>query len=127
MEQSTGWDGHRADKYLDWQTGNGDIGSSPPDGYYRLWGQSGAPAPSPGWTYQTFAWTFLRNGGPMPTSNFFSAVDTVVHIQPIDGTWHNAGNSYTVNPVVVPEPSVIAALGLAVCSFGLGMLRRRRI
>lgn len=117
-----GWTAQRADKYLDWQTGNGDIGSNPPDGYYRLWGQPGAPDPSPGWTNQTFGWTFTKDGGPTPTPNFFTLSDTKIFLQPIDDNWHNAGGSYTVNPI--PEPSSLLVLGVSLISL-LSRARRK--
>lgn len=118
----TGWQGDRADKYLDFQTGNG---SWPADGWYRLYGKPDAPAPAMGWMSQDFEWSFTLNGGPMPTNSFFLASDVKIHIQPLNADWTNGGVTYWVNPIPVPEPSGLLALvsGLA----GLNVMVRRRV
>jgi len=120
----TGWTGARGDQYLDWSTGNGDISN---DGYYRLYGQPGAPnPPTMGWTSQTFGWTFNSNGGPTPTGSYFNANDVVIHIQPLDDTWHNAGTSYPTNPSPIPEPSGLIALLTGLAGAAGSASRRRR-
>ncbi|MDO8586480.1 MAG: hypothetical protein Q7T82_05525 [Armatimonadota bacterium] len=118
----TGWTGQRADGYLDWSTGNGDISN---DGYYRLYGQPGAPSPTMGWTSQAFGWTFDVNGGPTPTASYFPAEDAVIHVQQIGDDWHNVGLSYTTNPVPIPEPGGLLTL---MCGLGglVGFVRRGR-
>ncbi|MDO8684401.1 MAG: PEP-CTERM sorting domain-containing protein [Armatimonadota bacterium] len=118
-----GWNDKREDSFLEWWTGNGDIIN---DGYYRLFGQPGAPIPpTMGWTSQTFGWTFNKNTGPTPTANYFNASDVVVHVQQIDDYWHNYGSSYEVDPVTVPEPSSLIALFCGISGMAFG--RRRSL
>jgi hypothetical protein len=122
----TGWSGDHPDHRLDFQTGNG---SYPTDGYYRLFGQSGAPAPIAGYTMGVFRWTFHYSSGPTPTADRFmpysDPLDVKVHFQPIDANWQNAGDTYvgTFGPPV-PEPSTLALLGFGL--LGLGGISRFR-
>jgi len=125
----TDWSGAHPDHRLDFQTGNG---SYPTDGYYRLYGQAGAPAPNAGFTMGVFSWTFHRINGPTPTANMFmpySDQNTLkVHFQPIGSEWQNTGDSYlgTFGPPTppVPEPSTLILLGLGL--LGLGGISRFR-
>lgn len=120
----TGWDAKKTGGGLDLSTSNGDIGSSPPHGYYRIYGQSGAPAPLPGWTTQDFIWTVNKNTGPTPTVAVFTEDDVVYHLQTIVENWQNDGPSYTVHPT--PEPSSLAVLAMSALPLGLAAWRRRR-
>lgn len=122
----TGWSGDHPDHRLDFQTGNG---SYPADGFYRLFGQSGAPAPNAGYTMGVFSWIFHNNGGPTPTADRFmpysDPLDVKVHFQPIDANWQNVGDTYvgTFGPPI-PEPSTLALLGFGL--LGLGGISRFR-
>jgi len=98
-------------------------------GGYRIFGNSGGP--TPGLTSQTFSWTFTTSG-IAPTADFFQSEDVTVHIQPINSSWKNDGQSYTVHPEihphinnVVPEPSSLLTLGLLAPAAGLFIRRRR--
>lgn len=125
----TGWGSSHTDHRLDFQTGNG---SYPADGYYRLYGQPGAPAPNAGYTMGLFSWTFHNNGGPTPTADRFmpysDTLNVKVHFQPIGGEWQNTGNTYlgSFGPPTppIPEPSTLALLGFGL--LGLGGISRFR-
>jgi len=125
----TGWSGAHPDHRLDFQTGNG---SYPTDGYYRLYGQAGAPAPNAGFTMGVFSWTFHRINGPTPTADRFmpySAENTLkVHFQPIGDEWENTGDTYLGSfgppPPPIPEPSTLILLGFGL--LGLGGISRFR-
>ncbi len=125
----TGWGGSHPDHRLDFQTGNG---SYPTDGYYRIYGQAGAPAPNAGFTMGVFSWTFHNDGGPTPTADRFlpysDPLNVKVHFQPIGDEWENVGDTYvgTFGPPKppIPEPSTIALLGFGL--LGLGGISRFR-
>ena len=124
----TGWDDKSSGSSFNAQTANGNLGSGN-FGAHRIWGESGTDTPpAPGNTSGTFSWTFLRNGGMMPTVDLFKAGDAKIHLQTIDSNWQNSGNTYPVTPVtitltVVPEPSN-AMLILGALPFA-SLLRKR--
>ena len=118
LSTPTGWDSSQSGSNINFQTDNGDMS------IYRIFGQTGAPEPSPGWTSQTFGWTFNAGSGSTPTSDYFNESNVKIHLQEIDDNWHNIGDTYPVNPV--PEPSSLVALGLSVFSLGAWVLRKRR-
>ena len=123
----TGW----VNNSFNVQTANGNLGSRN-FGKYRIWGQSGTDTPpAPGNTSGTFSWTFLRNGGMMPTVDLFQSSDVKVHLQNIGCDWGNNGKTYTVvpgyktPPAPVPEPSTVVS-ALACLSPAALFFRKRQ-
>ena len=95
FEAPPGWSGDHDTSQLDFATPNGSGNLD------RLYSASAAGACG-GPNQLTFAWTFDRNGGPLPNCGLMTSDDFKVHVQRIDlVSCDNVGGSFLC-PYVVP-------------------------